>query len=101
MIPKKAQEILDILRNQHLPAIDSNAIKKTVIPVSLFSYEDTALHKCIFVLNDKDIDEEEVQVYYPDIHSVSHMRYELVKALSKKWLEMMNKKIPIANRTIG
>ena len=36
----------------------------------------------------KDHDEEEVQVYYPDIHSVSHMRYELVKALSKKWLEM-------------
>jgi hypothetical protein len=40
----------------------------------------------------KDIDEEEVEVYYPDIHSVSHMRYELVKALSKKWLEMTSGK---------
>jgi hypothetical protein len=40
----------------------------------------------------KDPDEEEVQVYYPDTHSVSLMRYELVKALSKKWLEMTSGK---------
>ena len=40
----------------------------------------------------KDIDEEDVQVYYPDTHSVNQMRYELVKALSKKWLEMTSGK---------
>lgn len=36
-------------------------------------------------------DEEEkdhTEVYYPDMNNVNHMRYELVKALAKKWLEL-------------
>ena len=33
-------------------------------------------------------DGDNVETYYPDPHNVSLMRYELVKALSKKWLEM-------------
>ena len=32
-------------------------------------------------------DGESEQVFYPDSHNVNSMRYELVKALSKKWLE--------------
>lgn len=32
--------------------------------------------------------EEQTEVYYPDINNVNHMRYELVKALAKKWLEL-------------
>jgi len=38
------------------------------------------------VIKIKDGDNEET--YYPDPHNVNMMRYELVKALSKKWLEM-------------
>lgn len=38
------------------------------------------------VIKIKDGDNEET--YYPDPHNVNLMRYELVKALSKKWLEM-------------
>lgn len=38
------------------------------------------------VIKIKDGDNEET--YYPDPQNVSMMRYELVKALSKKWLEM-------------
>jgi hypothetical protein len=33
-------------------------------------------------------DGENEETYYPDPHNVSMIRYELVKALSKKWLEM-------------
>jgi hypothetical protein len=33
-------------------------------------------------------EEDNVETYYPDPHNVSMIRYELVKALSKKWLEM-------------
>lgn len=40
----------------------------------------------------KDEDEDEIQVFYPDPNSVGHIRYELVKALSKKWLEMTSGK---------
>jgi len=40
----------------------------------------------------KDVDEEDTQVFYPDPNNVSAMRYELVKALSKKWLEMTSGK---------
>lgn len=36
----------------------------------------------------KIINGEETQVFYPDPNSVNHMRYELVKALTKKWLEV-------------
>lgn len=36
----------------------------------------------------KIIDGENEETYYPDPHNVNIMRYELVKALSKKWLEM-------------
>lgn len=32
--------------------------------------------------------EEQTEVHYPDINNVNHMRYELVKALAKKWLEL-------------
>ena len=38
-----------------------------------------------------EVDEEikeETEVYYPDINNVNHIRYELVKALAKKWLEL-------------
>ena len=35
---------------------------------------------------------ENEEVYYPDPSNVSYMRYELVKALSKKWLEMTSGK---------
>jgi hypothetical protein len=38
------------------------------------------------VIKIKDGDNEET--FYPDPHNVGLMRYELVKALSKKWLEM-------------
>jgi hypothetical protein len=38
------------------------------------------------VIKIKDGDNEET--YYPDSNNVSMIRYELVKALSKKWLEM-------------
>jgi hypothetical protein len=38
------------------------------------------------VIKIKDKNNEEV--YYPDPTNVSMIRYELVKALSKKWLEM-------------
>jgi hypothetical protein len=38
------------------------------------------------VIRIKDGDNEET--FYPDPHNVSMMRYELVKALSKKWLEL-------------
>jgi len=31
---------------------------------------------------------EQTEVFYPDINNVNHIRYELVKALSKKWLEL-------------
>ena len=37
-------------------------------------------------------DGENEETYYPDAHNVSMMRYELVKALSKKWLEMTSGK---------
>lgn len=40
----------------------------------------------------KIIDGENVETYYPDTHNVGLMRYELVKALSKKWLEMTSGK---------
>ena len=40
----------------------------------------------------KIIDGENEETYYPDAHNVSMMRYELVKALSKKWLEMTSGK---------
>jgi hypothetical protein len=33
-------------------------------------------------------EEDIVETYYPDPHNVNTIRYELVKALSKKWLEM-------------
>ena len=36
----------------------------------------------------KVINGEETQVFYPDPNSVNHMRYELVKALTKRWLEV-------------
>jgi hypothetical protein len=36
----------------------------------------------------KITDDEVIETYYPDPHNVNLMRYELVKALSKKWLEM-------------
>ncbi len=36
----------------------------------------------------KIIEDDNVETYYPDPHNVSMMRYELVKSLSKKWLEM-------------
>ena len=36
--------------------------------------------------------EENEEVFYPDPHNVNSMRYELVKALSKKWLEMTSGK---------
>jgi hypothetical protein len=42
------------------------------------------------VIKIKDGDNQET--YYPDSHNVSMMRYELVKALSKKWLEMTSGK---------
>ena len=42
------------------------------------------------VIKVKDDDNEEI--YYPDPHNVNMMRYELVKALSKKWLEMTSGK---------
>ena len=42
------------------------------------------------IIKIKDGDNEEV--YYPDTNTVSMMRYELVKALSKKWLEMTSGK---------
>ena len=42
------------------------------------------------VIKIKDGDNEET--YYPDAHNVNQMRYELVKALSKKWLEMTSGK---------
>ena len=38
------------------------------------------------VIKIKDGDNEET--YYPDPNNVNMIRYELVKALSKKWLEM-------------
>jgi hypothetical protein len=38
------------------------------------------------VIRIKDGDNEET--FYPDPHNVSMMRYELVKSLSKKWLEL-------------
>ena len=38
------------------------------------------------ILKIKYDDNEET--YYPDPHNVNMIRYELVKALSKKWLEM-------------
>lgn len=38
------------------------------------------------IVDDKE--EDQTEVYYPDINNVNHMRYELVKALSKKWLEL-------------
>jgi hypothetical protein len=38
------------------------------------------------VIKIKDGDNEET--YYPDLNNVNMIRYELVKALSKKWLEM-------------
>ena len=31
---------------------------------------------------------EQTEVFYPDINNVNHIRYELVKALAKKWLEL-------------
>jgi hypothetical protein len=37
-------------------------------------------------------DGENEEVYYPDPQNVNLMRYELVKALSKKWLEMTSGK---------
>jgi hypothetical protein len=37
-------------------------------------------------------DGENEETYYPDAHNVNMMRYELVKALSKKWLEMTSGK---------
>ena len=36
----------------------------------------------------KIIEGENVETYYPDLNNVNMIRYELVKALSKKWLEM-------------
>lgn len=42
------------------------------------------------VIKIKDGDNEEV--YYPDPHNVNLMHYELVKGLSKKWLEMTSGK---------
>lgn len=39
------------------------------------------------VLVDGEITEQ-TEVHYPDINNVNYMRYELVKALSKKWLEL-------------
>ena len=33
-------------------------------------------------------DGDNVETYYPDPQNVNMIRYELVKALSKKWLEM-------------
>jgi hypothetical protein len=36
----------------------------------------------------KIINGEETQTFYPDPNSVNHMRYELVKALTKRWLEV-------------
>ena len=36
----------------------------------------------------KIIEGDNVETYYPDLNNVSMIRYELVKALSKKWLEM-------------
>ena len=40
----------------------------------------------------KIIDGENEEIHYPDSHNVNLMRYELVKALSKKWLEMTSGK---------
>ena len=31
---------------------------------------------------------DQTEVHYPDINNVNYMRYELVKALAKKWLEL-------------
>ena len=36
----------------------------------------------------KIINGEETQTFYPDPNNVNHMRYELVKALTKRWLEV-------------
>lgn len=36
----------------------------------------------------EDEEKEHTEVYYPDMNNVNHMRYELVKALAKKWLEL-------------
>lgn len=40
----------------------------------------------------KIIEDDNEEVYYPDPNNVNLMRYELVKALSKKWLEMTSGK---------
>ena len=40
----------------------------------------------------KIIENDSEETYYPDPHNVNMMRYELVKALSKKWLEMTSGK---------
>ena len=37
-------------------------------------------------------DKKNEETYYPDSHNVNEMRYELVKNLSKKWLEMTSGK---------
>ena len=37
-------------------------------------------------------DGENEETYYPDPHNVNQMRYELVKNLSKKWLELTSGK---------
>ncbi len=40
----------------------------------------------------KVINGEETQVFYPDPNSVNHMRYELVKELTSKWLDLTSAK---------
>jgi hypothetical protein len=39
------------------------------------------------VLIDDEL-KEQTEVHYPDINNVNYIRYELVKALAKKWLEL-------------
>lgn len=40
----------------------------------------------------KVIQDDSEETYYPDPHNVNLMRYELVKTLSKKWLELTSGK---------
>ena len=83
----------EVVAESELSVID--ALKIVLKKALIFDGLRRGLHECVKSLDRgsarlcilaKDCDNEET--YYPDSNNVSMIRYELVKALSKKWLEM-------------
>jgi len=64
------------------PLLRTSVLCKLIISTFFSSIRIT--HKIVV----DDETKEETEVHYPDINNVNHMRYELVKALAKKWLEL-------------